>query len=170
MTNDQQQRLFKAVNEYSEREFGRPMFEHMSQIWGLIPFAYTTVGSNDQYECQSYFNFDEFQWEEYVNCELVATSKRDVEEFISEIRFCSFDAVISTAVEHALEIERKENSVNLNIVIDFDGKTLGVSKENSFGYRYKIKNKQQLLEQVVAYVMGCIDSENEFAFEIKRRK
>lgn len=56
-----------------------------------------------------------------------------------------------------------------NISIEFDGKELFIAEDNSSGCEYSIKDKKDLLEHVLGYVLDCLDYGNKFDFELKER-
>jgi hypothetical protein len=60
--------------------------------------------------------------------------------------------------------------IHTNINIAFDGQELYIAEESSSGCSYSIKNKKELLDNIIGYVLDCIDQTNEFDFELKSNK
>lgn len=56
---------------------------------------------------------------------------------------------------------------NLNIEIDFDGKTLIIAEKGSSGCAYTVKNEREFIEYVILYVLDCVDPELKYGFELK---
>ena len=61
-------------------------------------------------------------------------------------------------------------SKNLNIEIDFDGKSLEIAEESSSGCVFRIHNERELLEYAMAYVLDCLDPDLKYGFELKEIK
>ena len=56
---------------------------------------------------------------------------------------------------------------NLNIEIDFDGKTLIIAEKGSSGCAYTVKNERGFIEYVILYVLDCFDPDLKYVFELK---
>lgn len=109
MTQEQGKAVFKAWNDYCEREYGVEPNEYLPES-GVLPIAFTTYEFDDDYkythEIQINFDTNTWCWMNYIDDELVLTEQDSFEGFISAMD-CDFDAIIYPCVRKGFSLEEE---------------------------------------------------------------
>lgn len=63
----------------------------------------------------------------------------------------------------------KMDSLYKSIAIDFDGETLFIAEETSSGCKYKVSNKQEMIQEVCNYIADCLDQDNEYEILVTKK-
>lgn len=102
------EKLLKALNEYSMREFDQLMYETVEDIPEIIGVAYTTT-EDDEHEIQINFDLSDLSWKEYINGILWRVERRTtLQDFIDEIAYASFDDIVSDTLYDAENMDNEE--------------------------------------------------------------
>ena len=106
------EKLLKALNAYSMREFDNPMYETVEDIPQVLELAYTTT-EDDKYEVQVNFDLNDLSWKEYIDNTLWRVERHTtLQEFIDEIEYASFDEIVSDTLYDAEHMHEEEEPFN----------------------------------------------------------
>lgn len=101
-------KLLEVLQNYQMREFEEIYYNTVEEIPSVINLAYTTTES-EKHEVQVDFDTEKLEWQEYIDNELKSTTKVDsLEDFIEDLRRCTFEDIVSDILCMAEELEEEE--------------------------------------------------------------
>ena len=82
------QDLLRAYNEFCVREYNH---EPIETLENPLSIAYTTLGDNNEYECQLEYDIEDETYRYYVNYNLELELEAGINTVIEELTYCDFE-------------------------------------------------------------------------------